>query len=86
MPKCVQDATKRPSFSSTSNCVPREPARSLAQTYACLGDEEHALDYLEQSLAEDQPGVAEILQAPELAFMRPNARFAVLRQKLNLAP
>jgi len=62
------------------------PALRLAETYACLGDEAHALEYLEKSLAENQPGVAETLQAPELAWMRPNARFAMLRKKLNLTP
>lgn len=62
------------------------PARLVAQTYACLGDEEHALEYLEKSLAENQPGLAEILQAPELAGMHPSARFAMLRKKLNLTP
>ena len=62
------------------------PSRVLAQTYACLGDAENALDYLERSLAQRQAGLAEIIQAPELAWMRPNPRFAALRQKLNLAP
>ena len=62
------------------------PARDLAQTYACLGDAERALEYLEKALQEHQAGLAEIVQAPELAWMRPNPRFAALRQKLNLAP
>lgn len=60
--------------------------RSLARTYACLGDEEHALEYLEKSLAENEPGLAEILQAPELTSMRANPRFAALRRKVNLEP
>jgi TolB-like protein/tetratricopeptide (TPR) repeat protein len=60
--------------------------RLVAGTYACLGDEEHALEYLERSLAENEPGLAELLQAPELAWLRPIPRFAALRQKLNLAP
>ena len=58
--------------------------RLVAGTYACLGDEEHALESLEQSLAENEPGLAELLQAPELASMRTNPRFTVLRRKLNL--
>jgi TolB-like protein/tetratricopeptide (TPR) repeat protein len=62
------------------------PTRALAETYACLGDAEHALEYLERSLEERQAGLAEIIQAPELAWMRQNPRFAALRQKLNLAP
>jgi tetratricopeptide (TPR) repeat protein len=61
-------------------------ARVLAQTYACLGDAEHTLEYLEKSIAEHPAGLAEILQAPELKWMRPNPRFAMLRKKLNLAP
>jgi serine/threonine-protein kinase len=62
---------------------PRGP-RLVAGSYVCLGDEEHALEYLEKSLAENQPGLAELLQAPELASMRPNPRFATLRRKVNL--
>jgi TolB-like protein/tetratricopeptide (TPR) repeat protein len=62
---------------------PRE-TRLVAGTYACLGDEEHALEYLEKSLAENEPGLAELLQAPELASMRANPRFATLRRKVNL--
>jgi len=58
--------------------------RLVASTYACLGDEEHALEYLEKSLAENEPGLAELLQAPELASMRTNPRFTALRRKLNL--
>jgi TolB-like protein/Tfp pilus assembly protein PilF len=58
--------------------------RLVAGTYACLGDEEHALEYLEKSLAENEPGLAELLQAPELASMRANPRFAKLRRKVNL--
>jgi tetratricopeptide (TPR) repeat protein len=61
-------------------------ARSLADTYSCLGDEQHALEYLEKALAQHEPGLAELLQAPELAWMRPLPRFATLRKALNLAP
>ncbi|MBA2301461.1 MAG: tetratricopeptide repeat protein [Acidobacteria bacterium] len=61
-------------------------ARDLAHTYACLGDADHALEYLEISFEERDGGLAQILQAPELAWMRSNPRFAALRQKLNLAP
>ena len=60
------------------------PPRALARTYACLGDEEHTLENLEKSLAENEPGFAELLQAPELASMRANPRFATLRRKVNL--
>lgn len=60
--------------------------RRLALTYACLGDEERALDHLEKAVAERQAGIAEMLQAPELAWMRGSARFAMLLKQVNLAP
>ena len=52
----------------------------------CLGDEEHALQHLEKWVAENEPGLAEILQAPELAAMRTNPRVAALRKQVNLTP
>jgi TolB-like protein/tetratricopeptide (TPR) repeat protein len=58
--------------------------RLLARTYVCLGDEEHAYEYLEKSLAEKEPGLAELLQAPELGSMRANSRVAALRKRVNL--
>jgi len=58
--------------------------RVLARTYACLGDEEHTLEYLEKSLADDQAGFADLLQAPELASIRANPRVAALRKRVNL--
>jgi len=61
-------------------------ARQLARTYACLGEEERALEYLEKSMAERQAGLTEIMQAPELAWMRHSERFAMLRKRMNLAP
>jgi TolB-like protein/Flp pilus assembly protein TadD len=62
------------------------PARLMAGTYACVGDKERALQYLEQTLAEHQPGLAELLQAPELAGLRADPRFAKVRQEANLSP
>jgi TolB-like protein/tetratricopeptide (TPR) repeat protein len=62
------------------------PAGRLAEIYACLGDKEHAFQYLEKAFAEHQAGLAEILQDPELAWMRQDPRFATLRKELNLAP
>ena len=59
---------------------------SLAKTYGCLGEEEHALASLEQALARSEPGLPELLQAPELSSLRPTARFAALRKKMNLDP
>ena len=61
-------------------------ARDVAQTYACLGDEEHALDYLEKALNQHEPGLAEMIQSPELAWMRSDPRFARLRKAVNLTP
>jgi TolB-like protein/DNA-binding winged helix-turn-helix (wHTH) protein/Flp pilus assembly protein TadD len=60
--------------------------RPVAQTYSCLGDEEHALAYLEKMAAEDEPGLPEMLQAPEQVWMRPNPRFPALRKQANLTP
>jgi Tfp pilus assembly protein PilF len=60
--------------------------RQLAETYACLGDEERAVELLDKAIASQQPGIAEILQAPELTSMRASPRFALLRKKVNLAP
>ena len=58
--------------------------RYLARTYACLGDEENALKYLEKSFTENEPRLAEILQAPEITAMRTNPRVAELRKQVNL--
>jgi serine/threonine-protein kinase len=60
--------------------------RVLARTYACLGDEKRALDHLEKWRAEHAAGLPEMLQAPELAWMRTSPRFAMLRRHVNLAP
>ena len=59
-------------------------ARNVAETYACLGDEAQALGYMEKALAQNEPGLAEIVQAPELAWTRANPHFTVLRRKMNL--
>jgi hypothetical protein len=61
-------------------------SRALARTYACLGDEEQALAHLEKMGTRNGPGLVEILQAPELAAMRTNPRFAQLRKQVNLTP
>ena len=50
------------------------PLVRLARTYACLGDQEQALDHLEKWATQNPPGLAEMLQAPELAAMRTNPR------------
>jgi TolB-like protein/Tfp pilus assembly protein PilF len=62
------------------------PSRQLARTYACLGDEERALEHLNKWFTQNEPGLAEFLQAPELAAMRTNPRVAELRKQVNLTP
>jgi TolB-like protein/DNA-binding winged helix-turn-helix (wHTH) protein/Tfp pilus assembly protein PilF len=52
--------------------------------YACLGDKDRAFDSLEKMYAERDPVLPFWLAYPELAWMRPDHRFATLRQKLNL--
>jgi TolB-like protein/DNA-binding winged helix-turn-helix (wHTH) protein len=61
------------------------PARRLAEIYACLGDKERTLEYLEKTHAKHEGNFPHILEAPEIAWMRSEPRFAALRQKLNLA-
>ena len=60
------------------------PARALAVTYACLGDEEHALEFLEKAAAEHQPRLGELLQSPELSSLRGKPRFEAIRKQLSL--
>ena len=65
---------------------PGAGTRVVAQIYACLGDAERTLEYLEKALAANEPLLPEIVQSPDLAWMRPNPRFAAVRKELNLAP
>ena len=64
----------------------RDRTSHLARTYACLGDEANALEYLEKSFAENGPGLVGLLQAPEFTAMRTNPRVAALRKQVNLTP
>ena len=66
--------------------VPGVGTRVVAEIYACLGDAERTLEHLEKALAANEPTLAEIVQSPDLAWMRTNPRFATLRKELNLAP
>jgi tetratricopeptide (TPR) repeat protein len=66
--------------------APAAGARGVAQTYACLGDAERTLEYLDKAVQANEPNLAEIVQSPDLAWMRANPRFATLRTELNLAP
>jgi TolB-like protein/DNA-binding winged helix-turn-helix (wHTH) protein/Tfp pilus assembly protein PilF len=54
--------------------------------HACLGDKDLAFDSLEKMYAERDPVLPFWLAYPELAWLRPDHRFAALRQKLNLTP
>jgi TolB-like protein/Tfp pilus assembly protein PilF len=62
------------------------PSRALARAHACLGNREETLAFLETAVARNEPGLPELLHAPELDFLRADARFAALRRKLNLQP
>jgi tetratricopeptide (TPR) repeat protein len=60
------------------------PPRTIAFAHACLGDREQALEFLEKAVAENEPGLPQLLQAPELDFLRSDPRFAALRKRVNL--
>ncbi len=62
------------------------PAHAIARAHACLGDVEQTLLFLEKSFAQNEPGLPELLLAPELDFLRTEARYAALRRTLNLRP
>jgi len=69
-----------------ANAIERNLASSgVAQSYACLGDTDRVLDYLERMFADNEPGLPEALSAPELVALRSNPRFIALRKKINLA-
>ena len=59
-------------------------ARILARAHACLGDAERVLALLDKAQADNEPGLPELLQAPELDLLRSDPRFAALRKKVNL--
>jgi TolB-like protein/Tfp pilus assembly protein PilF len=59
-------------------------ARSLATAHACLGDAEPVLALLDKALDDNEPGLPELLLAPELDLLRSDARFAALRKRVNL--
>jgi tetratricopeptide (TPR) repeat protein len=69
-----------------AGAIERNLASSVvAQSYACLGDADHALEYLERMSADNEPGLPEALSAPEFAALRSNPRFIALRKKIKLA-
>jgi hypothetical protein len=54
------------------------------RTHACLGEAPQSLGFLEKALASNQPNLAAIARAPELARMDADPRFVTFRQKLKL--
>jgi TolB-like protein/tetratricopeptide (TPR) repeat protein len=83
---CVAQLAGRPDdvLKMMERIMSNPVAHKVAWTYACLGDSDRALDYLEQAVAAREANVAEILRAPDLAWMRHEPRFAILVRKLNL--
>jgi len=62
------------------------PPRRLAYVYSCVGDADHAIDQLEKLLAAGDAGLPDVLQSPELSWLRSTPRLAILRKTLNLTP
>jgi serine/threonine-protein kinase len=62
------------------------PSRRFVQIYSCLGDTEKTFEYLQKMHAEHDAGLPLYALYPELDFIRADARFAALRQKMGLAP
>jgi tetratricopeptide (TPR) repeat protein len=57
--------------------------RSVAKTYACLGEPERALEHLEKAIEANEPNLPEIIQSPDMAALRTNPRFAAVRKKIK---
>jgi TolB-like protein/Tfp pilus assembly protein PilF len=60
--------------------------RRLAYIYSCMGDADHAIEQLERLLKAGDAGLPNVLQSPELSWLRSTPRLAVLRKQLNLTP
>jgi TolB-like protein/Tfp pilus assembly protein PilF len=58
--------------------------RRLFMIYACLGDNDHALQYAEKMYAEHEPLLPNYLTYPETASLRSDPAFAALRQRIGL--
>ena len=68
----------------TKGRFPIRPQARLARAHACLGDAEQVLALLDKAVTDNEPGLPELLQAPELDFVRSDARFVALRKRMNL--
>jgi len=77
-----EDALK----SLDDNLQHRLGSLEMARSYACLGDPDRALEYLEKMFADHEATLPEALSDPEFASLRSNPRFVALRRKLNLVP
>jgi tetratricopeptide (TPR) repeat protein len=75
-------------FTSRAGVTMRAGARRssvrLAKAHACLGEAEQALALLDKALGANEPGLPEVLHAPELDALRSDPRFMVLQKRLNL--
>jgi TolB-like protein/Tfp pilus assembly protein PilF len=60
--------------------------RNIASMYACLGDAERTLEFLGRAIAAREPGILDVLEAPEFTWMRADPRFARIRQQLSPSP
>jgi hypothetical protein len=60
------------------------PGRALAEMYACAGDVDQAVAYLEKAVGHNEPGLADILRSPELPWMRSDPRVAQMFRQLHL--
>ena len=58
----------------------------LAYIYAALGDENRALEALEQMFVDEPQRLALVMMQPELAMLRDDPRWIALRRKLKVPP
>ena len=67
------------------NVPPADPPnRRLFMLYSCLGEKEHAVEYVEKMYAERDPLLPTFLSYPETALLRTDPGLASLRQRIGL--
>ena len=59
-------------------------SRRLFQTYSCLDDQEHAIEYAEKAYAEHDALLPTFLTYPTTALSRSDPAFAALQQRIGL--